>query len=92
MNEAMREIGILIPITSVAWNCHRNRNNTSSDSTARYGLRVGDYCPMSNHVHLVVTPETRENLANALGRTQSGNDLHNWLLSLICPVNVSNLL
>ena len=39
------------------------------ESAARYGLAVSAYCLMTNHVHLVVTPETEDSLSKALGRT-----------------------
>ncbi len=35
----------------------------------RYGLAVSAFCLMTNHVHLVVTPETKQSLSKALGRT-----------------------
>jgi len=37
-------------------------------SSARFGLRVSAYCLMTNHVHLLVTPQTKTSLAKALGR------------------------
>jgi len=39
------------------------------EGAARYGLSVLAYCLMSNHIHLVVTPETEGSLSKALGRT-----------------------
>lgn len=39
------------------------------DSALRYGLEVGAFCLMTNHVHLVVTPRTQTSLSKALGRT-----------------------
>jgi len=39
------------------------------ESAERYGLAVSAFCLMTNHVHLVVTPETEESLSRALGRT-----------------------
>ena len=39
------------------------------ESAARYGLSVLAYCLMSNHIHLVLTPETERSLSKALGRT-----------------------
>ncbi|MCP4639313.1 MAG: transposase [bacterium] len=39
------------------------------ESAARYGLGVSAYCLMTNHVHLVATPETEESLSRTLGRT-----------------------
>ncbi|MCP4642169.1 MAG: transposase, partial [bacterium] len=39
------------------------------ESAERHGLTVSAYCLMTNHIHLVVTPETEESLSRALGRT-----------------------
>ncbi len=39
------------------------------DQSARYGMRVEGYCLMTNHVHLIATPEHGESLAKAVGRT-----------------------
>ena len=39
------------------------------ESAARYGLAVSAFCLMTNHVHLVVTPETERALSKTLGRT-----------------------
>ena len=36
---------------------------------ARFGLRVEGYCLMTNHVHLIATPDRAEALAKAVGRT-----------------------
>ena len=38
------------------------------ESAARYGVVVSAYCLMTNHVHLVVTPETETCLSITLGR------------------------
>jgi putative transposase len=38
------------------------------DSAVGNGLAVSAYCLMTNHIHLVVTPETEESLSRALGR------------------------
>ncbi len=38
------------------------------ESAARYGLAVSAFCLMTNHVHLIVTPETERSLSKALGR------------------------
>ncbi len=35
----------------------------------RYNLKLHAYCLMSNHVHLVVTPETEKSLAALIGKT-----------------------
>jgi putative transposase len=35
----------------------------------RFGLSVVSYCLMTNHVHIVGTPEREESLAKAVGRT-----------------------
>ena len=35
----------------------------------KYGLDVLGYCLMSNHVHLIATPQQADSLANAVGRT-----------------------
>jgi len=40
----------------------------------RHGLEIIGYCLMTNHVHLVVRPETEESLSPAIGRTH-------WLYS-----------
>lgn len=40
-----------------------------SDSAAQFGVTLSAYCLMTNHVHLVATPETEHSLAKALGRT-----------------------
>jgi putative transposase len=39
------------------------------ESAAREGLALSAYCLMTNHIHLVVTPEREDSLARALGRT-----------------------
>jgi len=39
------------------------------EQAAKYGLEVWAYCLMSNHVHLVATPQAEESLAQAIGRT-----------------------
>ena len=39
------------------------------ESAARAGVALSAFCLMSNHVHLVVTPEREDSLARALGRT-----------------------
>jgi putative transposase len=39
------------------------------ESMTRYGLAVSAYCFMTNHIHLIATPETEESLSKALGRT-----------------------
>lgn len=38
------------------------------ESAVRYGLAVSAFCLMTNHIHLVVTPETETSLSKALGR------------------------
>lgn len=35
----------------------------------QFGLEIGAYCLMSNHVHLVATPTSADALARAVGRT-----------------------
>ena len=45
---------------------NRYRSLLSSQSD-RYGVRVGLYCLMPNHVHLIAIPETRTSLSRALG-------------------------
>jgi putative transposase len=37
-----------------------------ADRTARAGLRIWAYTLMTNHVHLIVVPEEKESLANAM--------------------------
>lgn len=39
------------------------------EESEKYGVCVGGYCLMTNHVHLIVTPESADGLAKALGRT-----------------------
>lgn len=39
------------------------------EKASEHGLRVLAYCLMSNHIHLVATPERPDSLAQALGRT-----------------------
>jgi len=39
------------------------------ESSKRYHLAVSAYCLMTNHVHLIVTPEQEDSLSKALGRT-----------------------
>jgi putative transposase len=43
------------------------------EASERFGLRVDGYCLMTNHVHLVATPEGEEGLAEVMKRT---NQLH----------------
>ncbi|HPO17508.1 MAG TPA: transposase [Candidatus Hydrogenedentes bacterium] len=38
------------------------------ESAERYGLAVSAFCLMTNHIHLVATPEREESLSKALGR------------------------
>jgi putative transposase len=38
------------------------------DSAILNGLAVSAYCLMTNHIHLIVTPDTEESLSRALGR------------------------
>ena len=40
-----------------------------AEAAERFDLTVDGYCLMTNHVHLVVTPEKHDSLANALKRT-----------------------
>lgn len=44
---------------------------------AEFALHIGGYCLMSNHVHLLVVPETSTSLARAVGRTH--NDYARWV-------------
>jgi REP element-mobilizing transposase RayT len=39
------------------------------EAAGRFGVRVEGYCPMTNHVHLVVTPLQESSLPAALQRT-----------------------
>lgn len=39
------------------------------EESEKYGLTIGGYCLMTNHVHLIATPESEESLAKALGQT-----------------------
>ncbi len=38
-------------------------------SAERYGLAVSAFCLMTNHIHVVATPESEESLSKTLGRT-----------------------
>ena len=51
------------------------------EQAERHGVEIHAYCLMTNHVHLVVTPDRAESLAKAVGRThwrysQTINRLH----------------
>ena len=39
------------------------------EGAERYGLTVQAYCLMTNHIHLIATPETETSLAKTVGRT-----------------------
>ena len=39
------------------------------EESEKHGLCVHGYCLMTNHVHLIVTPESEDSLAKAVGRT-----------------------
>lgn len=39
------------------------------ESAERYGLTVSAFCLMTNHIHLLATPEREDSLSKALGRT-----------------------
>ncbi len=39
------------------------------EQSALYGLQVEGYCLMTNHIHLIATPEHEDSLAKAVGRT-----------------------
>ena len=39
------------------------------EEAQKHGLAVEGYCLMTNHIHLIATPESEESLARALGRT-----------------------
>ena len=41
------------------------------ESACIHGLRVSAYCLMTNHVHLIVIPESESSLGDALGRTHT---------------------
>ena len=41
------------------------------ENCRKYGMRVLAWCQMTNHVHLVATPEREESLARGLGRTHN---------------------
>ena len=43
----------------------------------KYAVRLGGYCLMGNHVHLLAIPARANSLAGALGRTH--NDYARWL-------------
>ena len=38
------------------------------EESEKYGLSVDGYCLMTNHIHLIATPEAEESLAKALGQ------------------------
>ena len=40
-----------------------------SEQAPRHGLKVLSYCLMTNHIHLIVVPETAEGLARGIGET-----------------------
>jgi len=40
-----------------------------AEASKRFDLAVDGYCFMTNHIHLVVTPEREDSLAGALKRT-----------------------
>ena len=40
-----------------------------AEQAERFGLRLDGYCLMTNHVHLIATPQREESLAKAVGRT-----------------------
>ena len=44
---------------------------------AEIGTRVLGYCLMTNHIHLIATPQRENSLAKAFGRTH--NDYSRWL-------------
>jgi putative transposase len=39
------------------------------EESAKYGLHIDGYCLMTNHIHLIATPQKHDSLARALGRT-----------------------
>jgi putative transposase len=39
------------------------------DQSCKFGLRVEGYCLMTNHLHIVATPDGADSLAKAVGRT-----------------------
>ncbi len=44
---------------------------------SEYGVTILGYCLMTNHVHLIATPQRENSLAKAVGRTH--NDYSRWL-------------
>ena len=40
-----------------------------TEESAKYGLVIDGYCLMSNHIHLIATPQNEDSLSRALGRT-----------------------
>jgi len=40
-----------------------------AEQSVKFGLQVEAYCLMTNHLHLVVTPQSPDSLAKAVGRT-----------------------
>ncbi len=48
---------------------HRTYLELLAEESQKHGVVVGGYCLMTNHVHLIVTPESEESLAKTFGRT-----------------------
>ena len=46
------------------------------ENAAHYGVRLLGYCLMTNHTHLIATPQHEDSLARALGRTHA--DYARW--------------
>ena len=42
---------------------------TLAKQSAKYGLSISGYCLMSNHIHVICTPDNPEALAKGIGRT-----------------------
>lgn len=42
---------------------------TLREQTSRFGMTVTGYCLMTNHLHLIVTPEEEDSLARTIGTT-----------------------
>lgn len=52
------------------------------EQSKKYGLQIEGYCLMTNHVHIVATPDDEKSLSKAIGRvhtlyTQYVNNFHN---------------
>ncbi|HLK46862.1 MAG TPA: transposase [Bryobacteraceae bacterium] len=49
-----------------------------SSHLRRESVAISGYCPMGNHVHLIVIPNSEAGLARALGRTHCEYSCESW--------------